>query len=447
MFRLSLSRRLVAIGGAGFLALWIALISFYYLANGLSRTASNPPPGQIAAIVTLLKAEPSVRWPALIDAVSSPILDLSVVGIDLAPENTLDLWEDPEYRIYREVLGDDLLSIRLLVPERRFRRPRLLQGVLNPVQFRIRLAPARVLVMETRTPFIVSWFGLPAGLGAGLIGTLFGVAALIVFHREIRPLTRLAAAVDRIDPVGAPVALPKLKGAAPETQALLKAFDRLQTRLHAIVRARLALIGGIQHDVRTFATRLRLRVEHIPNVREREKAAADIDDMIELLDNALLAGRAGVGALDEELLDLVPLLEAEVTDRRAAGARITLAALPPETALVIGDRLALRRVFANLIDNALKYGGAAHLALAIEAEWLRVTVDDEGPGIPADRREILMEPFVRLETSRARKTGGAGLGLAVARNLTEAHGGTLEIDDAPSGGARMIVRLCLFCSQ
>ncbi|MEN3145876.1 ATP-binding protein [Neorhizobium sp. IRAMC:178] len=447
MFRLSLSRRLVAIGGAGFLALWIALISFYYLANGLSRTASNPPPGQIAAIVTLLKAEPSVRWPALIDAVSSPILDLSVVGIDLAPENTLDLWEDPEYRIYREVLGDDLLSIRLLVPERRFRRPRLLQGVLNPVQFRVRLAPDRVLVMETRTPFIVSWFGLPAGLGAGLIGTLFGVAALIVFHREIRPLTRLAAAVDRIDPVGAPVALPKLKGAAPETQALLKAFDRLQTRLHAIVRARLALIGGIQHDVRTFATRLRLRVEHIPNVREREKAATDIDDMIELLDNALLAGRAGVGALDEELLDLVPLLEAEVTDRRAAGARITLAALPPETALVIGDRLALRRVFANLIDNALKYGGAAHLALAIEAEWLRVTVDDEGPGISADRREILMEPFVRLETSRARKTGGAGLGLAVARNLAEAHGGTLEIDDAPSGGARLIVQLRLFCSQ
>ncbi|UIY31718.1 ATP-binding protein (plasmid) [Neorhizobium galegae] len=97
-------------------------------------------------------------------------------------------------------------------------------------------------------------------------------------------------------------------------------------------------------------------------------------------------------------------------DRRAAGAHITLAALPPETAMVIGDRLALRRVFANLIDNALKYGGAAHLALAIEAEWLRVTVDDEGSGIPADWREVLTEPFVRLEPSRARKTGGAGLG-------------------------------------
>ena len=310
------------------------------------------------------------------------------------------------------------------------------------------------MVMETRTPFIVTWFGLPVGLGAGLIGTLFGVVAMIALHREIRPLTRLAAAVDRIDPTDTPVPLPKLKGAAPETRALIIAFERLQTRLHAIVRARLALIGGIQHDVRTFATRLRLRLEHIPDEGVREKAVADINDMIELLDNAMLAGRAGVGALDEELFDIVPLLEAEVADRRAAGGRVTLAVLPDgtepdtaaETALLIGDRLALRRIFANLIDNALKYGGAAHLRLIVEGEWLKLTIDDEGPGIPVDQREILFEPFVRLETSRARKTGGAGLGLAVARNLVEAHAGTLAIDDAPVRGARIIVRLPLFRS-
>ncbi|WP_117193888.1 sensor histidine kinase [Rhizobium terrae] len=447
MFGLSLSRRLIAIGGAGLLALWIMLLALYYLANGLGRTASSPPPRQIVAIALLLKESPREKWPLLVDAATSPILDVRVSGRDLPPSDTTDLWDDPEYRIYRDVLGDDLLSIRLLAPERRFRRPRLFQGVVNPVQFLVRLSPDETLVMETRTPFIVSWFGLPAGLGAGLIGTLFGVVALIALHREIRPLMRLAAAVDRIDPTAAPVPLPKLKGAAAETRALVNAFERLQTRLHAIVRARLALIGGIQHDVRTFATRLRLRLEHIPDERERQKAASDIGDMIELLDNALLAGRAGVGALDEELLDLVPLLEAEAADRRIAGARIDFRPLPPETALVIGDRLALRRVFANLIDNALKYGRAAHLALTAGDEWLRLTIDDEGPGIPADRREILMEPFVRLEASRARKTGGAGLGLAVARNLVEAHGGILEIADAPTGGARIIVSLPLFTSR
>lgn len=447
MFGLSLSRRLIAIGGAAFLTLWIALLAFYYLANGLSRTASNPPPEQIAAISALLREQPPDRWPLLIDAVRSPILDVRIAGTDLPPENTIDLWNDAEYRVYREILDDDLLSIRLLAPERRFRRPRLFQGVVNPIQFRVRLSADRVLVMETRTPFIISWFGLPAGLGAGLIGTLFGLVALIALHREIRPLTKLAAAVDRIDPTGTPIELPKLKGAAPETRALVNAFEQLQTRLHAIVRARLALIGGIQHDVRTFATRLRLRLETIPDETAREKAAADINDMIELLDNALLTGRAGVGALNEELLDLVPMFETEVADRRATGARITFTPLPPETALVIGDRLALRRIFANLIDNALKYGGAAHLALTIEADWLRLTIDDEGPGIPAEQREVLMEPFVRLETSRARKTGGAGLGLAVARTLVEAHGGELLIDEAPGGGARLIVRLPLFSAE
>jgi signal transduction histidine kinase len=118
--------------------------------------------------------------------------------------------------------------------------------------------------------------------------------------------------------------------------------------------------------------------------------------------------------------------------------------LPPETALVIGDRLALRRIFANLIDNAVKYGGGAHLVLTVEGAWLQLVIDDPGPGIPPEQRDVILEPFVRLETSRARKTGGAGLGLAVARSLTEAHGGRLQIDQAPGGGARVVVRLPLF---
>ncbi|MGR9173195.1 sensor histidine kinase [Rhizobium sp. KDH_Rht_773_N] len=445
MPRLSLSRRLIAIGGVGFLSLWIALIASYYVVNGLSRTASSPPPRQIAAIASLLKGEPPDRWPLLIDAINSPILDASLSGSDAPPDDTTDLWNDAEYGVYREALGDSLLSIRLLKPERRrVHGLRIFRGIVNPVQFRIRLSADRVLVLATKTPFIVNWFGLPAGLGAGLIGTLFGLMALVALHREIRPLTRLAAAVDRIDPTGAPVELPRLKGAAPETRALVNAFERLQGRLHAIVRARLALIGGIQHDVRTFATRLRLRLESIPDEAAREKAAAEINDMIELLDNALLAGRAGVGTLGEELLDLVPLLAAEVADRCAAGAPVTFAPLPPETALVIGDRLALRRIFANLIDNAVKYGGGAHLVLTVEGAWLQLVIDDPGPGIPPEQRDMILEPFVRLETSRARKTGGAGLGLAVARSLTEAHGGRLQIDQAPGGGARVVVRLPLF---
>ena len=99
--------------------------------------------------------------------------------------------------------------------------------------------------------------------------------------------------------------------------------------------------------------------------------------------------------------------------------------------IVLGDRLALRRIVANIIDNAIKYGRVARLRLQLENPAIVLTVDDEGPGIPADRRQAMLEPFNRLETSRNRATGGAGLGLAVVRSLVEAHDGTIGSD----GGA------------
>jgi len=114
---------------------------------------------------------------------------------------------------------------------------------------------------------------------------------------------------------------------------------------------------------------------------------------------------------------------------------------------VLGDRLALRRVVANLIDNALNYGGAAHLRIDTDAGFVTLLVDDDGPGIPPDQREQILEPFVRLEDSRNRRTGGAGLGLAVARSLVEAHEGTITIAAAAGGGARVIVRLPLFVAR
>lgn len=444
MASLGLSRRLLAIGGASLLALWLCLLGFYYLANGYSRASVDPAPGQILSIAMLFRQQAEEDWPLLIDALATPYLALRVTPEGPPPEKTTDLEGLDDYGAYRRMLGEQLLSVRLLAPDRGRRWLRPYMGARNPVQFRLRLQPGRVLVIETRSPVIFNGLGLPAGFGAGLLGTLFGVVALVLLHREVRPLIRLAEAVDRIDPTGAPVRLPALKGAAPETRALVTAFERLQTRLHAILRARLALIGGIQHDVRTFATRLRLRLEHIPDEAVREKAVADITDMIELLDNALLSGRAGVGALDEELLDLAELLEQEVADRHAAGAPVSFSRANAAAASVIGDRLALRRIFANLIDNALCYGKTAHVTLTGDTDQLTVTIDDEGPGIAPHQRELLLEPFVRLETSRARKTGGAGLGLAVARTLAEAHGGSLQLCEAPGGGARAEIRLPCF---
>jgi signal transduction histidine kinase len=260
---------------------------------------------------------------------------------------------------------------------------------------------------------------------------------------------RLVAAVDGIDLATAPKALPQARSGAPEIVALVAAFNRLQERLALLLRARMAMLGGISHDVRSFATRLRLRVEHIPDAAERERAAGDIDDMIRLLDDALLASRAGAGELAEELVEFDALVQAEVDDRRAQGGAVELLLEGRNVeALVLGDRLALRRVVANLIDNALAHGQVARVSVRVwvqaEAQEVVLTVDDQGPGIPPAQREAVLEPFVRLESSRSRRTGGAGLGLAIVCNLVEAHGGQVAIDDAPGGGARVTVRLPAF---
>ena len=117
-----------------------------------------------------------------------------------------------------------------------------------------------------------------------------------------------------------------------------------------------------------------------------------------------------------------------------------------ETVQVLGDRLALRRILTNLIDNALRYGKAVNLELLSDRDQIILFVDDNGPGIPASKRKLILEPFTRMEPSRARRTGGAGLGLAIVRQLVEVHDGQIAISEAPIGGARVSVRLPRFIS-
>ena len=323
--------------------------------------------------------------------------------------------------------------------------PRLARAMSSAVEFRIGLHTGETLIVDATTRLPVTSFGLPVGLGAGLFGTIVALLALLVMQRETRPLAQLAAAVDRVDLSADPPPLPEARRSAPEIRAVIAAFNRLQTRLSEMMRSRMTLIGGIAHDVRTFATRLRLRVEKIPDAAEQQRAIADIDDMIRLLDDALLSSRVGAGQLSQEMVDFAALVRTEADDRRAQGSRVELAAdEATRDVIVLADRLALRRIIANIIDNAIKYGRVARLRLQLENPAIVLTVDDEGPGIPPGQRLAMLEPFNRLETSRNRATGGAGLGLAVARSLVEAHDGTIGLAEAPGGGTRVRIGLPVF---
>ncbi|WP_407049122.1 sensor histidine kinase [Methyloraptor flagellatus] len=241
-----------------------------------------------------------------------------------------------------------------------------------------------------------------------------------------------------------PAPLPDMRWRVVEIRAVASAFERLQRRLGSLLAARLALVGGIAHDVRTFATRLRLRVDGIADDQERTRAIADIEDMIRLLDDALIAGRAGTATLDLELFDLDRFVADEIGDRRALGQSVDVA-IVPGTYPVLADRVALKRILGNVVDNAINYGRCAHVRLAAVSATAVLTIADEGPGVAEADRETLFEPFTRLDPSRNRRTGGSGLGLAVTRTLVEAHDGSIRFVDA-ARGAMIEIRLPLYAS-
>lgn len=446
MLRVTLAARLALIGLVGFILVSTVVVAIFYRTSLRENELTRPSPARLDALAGLLERTDAGSRQAVLDAVSSPQFAVRIVrsGTPVGGETP------PQQQELRDIYAAGLAGrpVEIVPPsDHRGSRvfPRLARLMANAVEFRIGLRSGELLVIDAYTRLPVTPFGLPVGFGAGLFGSVVALLALLVMQRETRPLARLAAAVDRVDLSADPPPLPDARRSAPEIRAVIAAFNRLQGRLAEMLRARMTLVGGIAHDVRTFATRLRLRVEHIPDDAERQRAVADIDDMIRLLDDALLSTRAGAGGLSQEMVELAALVGGDVHDRRVQGAAVDLVADErARNVVVLGDRLALRRVFANIIDNALAYGHAAHVRTAVKDGVVVVSIDDEGPGIPADQRQTVLEPFHRMEKSRNRATGGAGLGLAVVRNLVEAHGGTIEIGAAPGGGTRVNVTLPVF---
>jgi signal transduction histidine kinase len=429
---------------------WISTIALYYIARAHSpETNTLPIPGHIAALVELIERTPSEERKLVLRVASSETFAARIdagANTGMTAQRILPRLNQRAIESSLKALGGRPVSVNFAdTGERR----RLFSRLVSPtVDVRVGLRTGDTLVIEIGNAILLGPLGLPVGFGAGIFGTLIALLALLVMHRETKPLARLAEAVDRVDLSLDPVALPEARRSAPEIRSLIDAFNRLQGRLGELLRSRMAMLGGISHDVRTYATRLRLRAEKISDEAERDRAIADINDMILLLDDALLASRAGAGELAEEMVEIDDIIRAEVADRRSGGARIDYQGGHWEQVpIVLGDRLALRRVVANLVDNAIKYGGSAHLRSMIVDKDFLLTVDDEGAGIPPEHRQAMLEPFSRLETSRSRGTGGAGLGLAIARSLVEAHGGALSIQQAPSGGARISVRVPLFQSH
>ena len=272
-----------------------------------------------------------------------------------------------------------------------------------------------------------------------LFALCIGLLAWLVARIATRPLRQLADAADNLDITRVSEPLPE-KGSS-EVRAATRAFNRMQKRIYEDVRERTGMLAAITHDLQTPLTRLRLRLEKLPDETLRDKLVGDMQAMQQMLQEGLELARSLDSHEAKQLLDLDSLLDTLCSDAAESGqqisyrerAEIRLKAHP----------LALRRALSNLLDNAVKYGQRAEVSLSREAQQCRIRIRDFGPGIPPELLETVFTPFYRVEHSRSRETGGTGLGLAIARNIVQRHDGKLTLSNHPDGGLQVDVVLPL----
>ena len=274
-------------------------------------------------------------------------------------------------------------------------------------------------------------------VGAMAGGLLVGVLMLgLLSRRIVRPLGALAIAADRF---GRGELVPAAPEDGPrEVRRAAAAFNRMQDRIARLLDTQRTMLRAVGHDLRTPITRLRMRADLVADPDERARLVAALDDMTALAE-AVLAGARDVSAAEPTAeVDLGALVEAVAHDFADAGAPVEHAAAP-ERLVVRCRRATVKRALTNLVDNAVRHGGGARVAVARNGATARITVEDEGPGIPEERLEEVMEPFTRLVGSEGPE--GTGLGLSIARAIVEAHGGDLILENRHRRGLRAILSL------
>jgi signal transduction histidine kinase len=264
--------------------------------------------------------------------------------------------------------------------------------------------------------------------------------AWLLARRLAAPMAALAAAAERLgrDPRAAPLDI----AGSPEVASAVRSFNQMQERLARYVEDRTAMVGAIAHDLRTPLTRLRFRIEAAPEPL-RAELALDIDEMDQMIGAALAFVRDGSRERPHEPVDLASVVETVIDEAALTGAPASVERA--DRVVVDGDALALKRLTANLVNNALTFGRKARGRVFAAEGMAVVEVDDDGPGMAEGDLEAAFEPFRRLEGSRSRNTGGIGLGLAVVRAIARAHGGEVRLANRPSGGlrARLVLPLAL----
>ncbi|CAH2601641.1 Histidine kinase [Rhodovastum atsumiense] len=261
-------------------------------------------------------------------------------------------------------------------------------------------------------------------------------------RRLTAPVGTLAAAADAL---GRDVNAPPLPETGPtEIATAARAFNTMADRIRRFVQDRTFMLSAIGHDLRTPITRLKLRAEFLEDDELRGKLLADLDELEAMVSATLAFGRDVAADEPVTAVDLPELARTvldETADARPEAADC-LSYDGPDHLTVRVRSIAMKRALTNLVQNAMAYGGSAHLRLrGPEAGQVLLTVEDDGPGIPPGELDLVFQPFHRVEVSRNRETGGTGLGLPIARNILRAHGGDVTLANRREGGIRATVTI------
>ncbi|MDO8608469.1 MAG: ATP-binding protein [Phaeospirillum sp.] len=385
--------------------------------------------GDIGSVIEMIRAFPDPESRAVVLGVAAAKMELDIRFI---PGGILPNQPAPPPSSFLERAMAEAMAERVQRPYRldegSFEREVAIRVQLSDGLLEI-FAPKKRLFSSTTYVFIL-WM-----LGTAML--LFGIA-MVFMRNQVRSVRKLAMAAERFGK-GLDMDNFKPEGATEVRQAG-QAFNLMRERIQRQIQQRTEMLAGVSHDLRTPLTRMKLQLAIMGDLDGRAELDEDVAEMERMVEGYLAFAR-GEGSEQPVATDLPVLVDELVGRFRRQGSTIDLHS---EGEIVMPLRPdAMTRALGNLIGNAIRYGGQVWVRVGCRRAAAEVLIDDDGPGIPPERREEVFKPFTRLEQSRNVGTGGVGLGLTIARDIVRTHGGDLLLEDSPLGGLRARVRLPL----
>lgn len=314
-------------------------------------------------------------------------------------------------------------------------------GQSNHVEIRVKMEDAVLRLIATRTQTYASNSHIFLLWMVGSSVILLTVAILFL-RNQIRPILRLAEAANAFGK-GRPVPPDFTPRGAREVRQAAQAFLEMADRIKTHVDQRTTMLAGVSHDLRTVLTRFKLALALMRDDAEAKALRSDVDEMQHMLEDYLAFAR-GDGGEEAKPTNLRDLLEEIHSEAQIYGVPIELKLRKRRKDLVLPlKRQAFKRAITNLVSNAARFGDQIVIRAATEGQWLRIEVDDDGPGIPEAERDNVFRPFYRLDHARNQDEGNSGLGLAIARDIAKSHGGDVTLGRSSMGGLKAIISVPL----